>query len=447
MTVTLTEKQEEAKSTLASAARHILLYGGARSGKTWLILRAIATRALAAEHSKHAVMRAHFSHCKQSIVLDTFPKMMDQCFPGVYNYKDDYHKTDNYATFPNGSQIWFGGLDEKDRSEKLLGNEYSSMFLNEASQISWGSRNLAKTRLAEKAIAGITQKALKHKLYYDCNPPNMGHWLYRVFIQKLDPESRQALGAPDNYAAYGPMNPVDNLENLGEGFLEDLMDSPARQRARFLEGKFGSIADNALWTMEGIDKQRYIGKVDPIWHRIVVAVDPSGAGDTDNDDNDEIGIVVVALEQDGNAYVLEDLTCKAGPETWGKVATSAYERWSADVIVAEANYGGAMVEFVIKAARPGTPYKKITASRGKHVRAEPISALTEQGKVRFAGHFSLLEDELAAFTTSGYAGEGSPNRADAMIWAVSELFPGLTRKKRRTELKIEPYRQAVPGVM
>ncbi len=97
------------------------------------------------------------------------------------------------------------------------------------------------------------------------------------------------------------------------------------------------------------------------------------------------------------------------------------------MIVGEANYGGDMVRMVVHAARPRTPFKKVTASRGKVVRAEPISALYEQGKVRHVGQFAELEDELSAFSTVGYLGDRSPNRADAAIWALSELFPGVIK--------------------
>jgi phage terminase large subunit-like protein len=161
--------------------------------------------------------------------------------------------------------------------------------------------------------------------------------------------------------------------------------------------------------------------------RIVIAVDPSGADDMDNADNDEIGIVVSGLGIDGNGYVLEDLTCKCSPERWGKVATNAFDRIQADRIVAEGNFGGAMVRSVIHAARPRTPFRMVSASRAKWVRAEPVSALVESGKIRFAGIFRELEDELCGFTTNGYVGENSPNRADAMIWAMSDLFPELTK--------------------
>ena len=160
--------------------------------------------------------------------------------------------------------------------------------------------------------------------------------------------------------------------------------------------------------------------------------------DDEYSDGDAIGIVVAALGTDGNAYLLEDLTIKDSPSVWGNVVASAFDRHKADCVVAEKNFGGAMVEHVIQTARPNTFYKSVTASRGKVVRAEPISALHEKGKIRFIGEYPELEEELLSFTTTGYIGTKSPNRADALIWAMAELFPAMVRdreKKFMRELK------------
>lgn len=235
------------------------------------------------------------------------------------------------------------------------------------------------------------------------------------------------------------MNPRDNVENLSPEYLMTLETLPARMRKRFLEGNFADANPNALFPEEVIERWRHTGDTAlPDMVRIVVAVDPSGADDDDNADNDAIGIVVVGLATDGNAYVLEDCTVKAGPATWGRVATTAYERHEADCVVGEINFGGAMVKQTILVARPRTPFKTVTASRGKVQRAEPFSALYESGKVRHAGQFVDLEEELGGFSTHGYTGTGSPNRADALIWALAELFPGLVKSK--TEKKAEPAR-------
>ena len=421
----LTEKQDEANQVLASGATHVMLFGGSRSGKTFLLMRAVCLRAIKASNSRHVVLRFRLGHIRGSIVQDTFPKVMRECFPQV---KYDLNKTELYARFPNGSEIWFGGLDDKDRTEKILGTEYATIYLNECSQIPWSSRNIAVTRLAQQITQKIDGKVdtLPLRMYYDENPPDKGHWTYRVFVAKQDPETKRPLAEPQDYASF-QMNPQDNAANLGDGYIKTLQGLSQRLQKRFLLGEFREMAPNALFVDEIMDRWRVIDAL-PEMLRIVVAVDPSGSDDDDNLENDEIGIVVAGLGIDGNGYVLEDLTCKAGPATWGRVATDAFERHQANTIVAEVNYGGAMVKHVIQSARPRTPFRAVTASRGKTVRAEPVSSLMETGKVRLAGYLRELEDELYGFTTHGYAGERSPNRADAMIWAISDLFPQLMQQ-------------------
>jgi phage terminase large subunit-like protein len=420
----LTPKQQEALALLGSPARHILLYGGSRSGKTFLLVRSVLVRALKASGSRHLITRFRFNHCKASIGLDTLPKVVSKCFPGL-EYRPD--RTDWYWRLPNQSEIWLGGLDDKERTEKILGQEYATVYLNECSQIPWTSRNIALTRLAqlvEQDMAG--QGPLPLRMYYDENPPSKGHWTYRLFRQLQDPDTKRMIADPKAYACM-QMNPVDNTANLPADYLKTLSELPQRLQRRFLRGEFGEAAADALWTEEMLDQWRIVDRDLPDLQRIVVAVDPSGADDDENADNDEIGIVVCGLGTDGCGYVLEDLTLKAGPARWGKVVADAYDRHAADKVVAEINFGGAMVQHVIRTARANTPFQKLTASRGKVVRAEPISSLTEHGKVRLAGYFPNLEDELVAFTTHGYMGQGSPNRADAMIWGMSALFPGLVK--------------------
>lgn len=423
----LTQKQNEAQAIMAGPATHGMLYGGSRSGKTFLHTRNTVFRALKAPDSRHAILRFRFNHLKASVILDTFPKVMKLCFPGVdYNLS----KTDWFATLPNLSQIWFGGLDDKERTEKILGQEYATMYLNECSQINKESRDMAMTRLAQLAPLADGSGCLKPRAFYDCNPTNKMHWSYRMFIQRQDPDTRQPLPHPEDYV-FCKMNPEDNAENLSSQYLDTLNALSPRLRKRFLLGEFADATPNALFTDECIDTWRVIDGTVPDMVRIVVGVDPSGAGDTDNADNDAIGIVVGGLGMDGKAYLLEDCTVKAGPKVWGTVATTAYDRHSADMVVGETNYGGAMVNFVIQTQRPRTPFKTVTATRGKHVRAEPFSALYENGKVCHIGDFPDLEEEITHFSTNGYVGSGSPNRADAWFWVLAELFPGIVKGAKK----------------
>jgi phage terminase large subunit-like protein len=292
------------------------------------------------------------------------------------------------------------------------------------------SRLAQKVELAPAIAQATGRRFLPLKAYFDCNPPSKLHWSYQLFKSGLKPGTKEALACPGDYAEM-LINPDDNRENLPDEYFGVLAGMSAAKRLRFERGEWASEVNGALWTLEdriaedgtrtaGIDSSR-IAKADlPTMQRIVVAVDPSG---TKGDDNgDDIGIVVAGKGIDGRAYVLEDATCQLSPDGWGKRAVSMYHLHKADRIIGERNYGGAMVEFVIKTADKQVPYKEVVASRGKVVRAEPIAALYEQGKVSHVGHLPDLEDQLCNFTSSGYVGENSPDRADALVWALSELM-------------------------
>lgn len=424
-------------------------YGGSRSGKTFEYIRTIVFRALAAPRSNHAVFRFRFNHCKASIIYGTFPDVLAKCFPGIGG---SLNKSDWFYEFQNGSRVWFGGLDDKERTEKILGQEHATIFLNEISQMAYGAVLMAKTRLAQKAeytIDGV-KRVLRLLMLYDMNPPPRSHWSYDYFVRKLDPDSKRPLKNAKSIDMMR-LNPRDNEENLPRGYIATLEAMPARFRARFLLGEFADALPGALWTIEMIEANRVDEAPDLV--RVVVGVDPSGADDEDNAHNDEIGTLVVGVDAKGVTYVLEDCTIKAGPGTWGANAVNAFDRHAGDRVVAEVNFGGAMVKHVIATAAKDAgmvvPFRTVIASRGKSVRAEPVSALTEQGKLKFVGTFPRLEDEMCSFTTHGFVGSNSPNRVDALVWAVSDLIPGITRrevsaaKKKETR---ERYRRAPPSI-
>lgn len=430
----LTPKQRVANQLLASAARNIMLRGGSRSGKTFILCRAIIQRAINAPGSRHAIFRFRFNHAKTSVWADTLPKVLKLCFPAL---RVRYDRTDFYIELPNGSQIWIAGLDDKERVEKILGAEYVTLYFNESSQIPWGSVEMAMSRLAQKCelapeIAAATGKThLALKAYFDCNPPSKLHWSYQLFRAKLKPGTKEALPNPDDYAEM-KVNPSDNADNLPAEYFDVLASMSAAQRLRFEAGEWASDVNGALWTLEdrqteggeipGIDRFRIDKGTLPEMQRIVIAVDPSGTkGDGGGDD---IGIVIAGKGVDGRAYVLEDATCQLSPEGWGRRVAEKAEKWAADCVVAERNFGGAMVGAVLRAAGIKTRFKEVTATRGKVIRAEPIAALYEQGKVSHVGSFPDLEDQMCNFTASGYVGDNSPDRADALVWAMTELMMG-----------------------
>lgn len=408
----LTQRQVAANRLLGDPCTHVLLRGGSRSGKTFITCRAVALRALKAAETRHAIFRFRFNHIKTSIIQDTFPKMMRLAFPDV-SY--DLNRTDWFATFPrNGSTVMFGGLDDKERTEKILGQEYATLYFNECSQIPYDSRNKAITRLAQ-------QSPLKLRAYYDCNPPPVGHWIHSMFELHRDPRTKEPLPNPDDFRSM-LMNPADNMDNLAPEYLELLRSLPAKERDRFLLGNYATAVENALWTFDSLDRARVSQLELPDMRRIVISVDPSGCSGEEDFRSDEIGLVACSVDMQGRGYVLEDRTGRYSPEGWAKEALSMFDRWGADTIVAEINFGGAMVNAMIQAARPGAPVKIVTASRGKVQRAEPVAALFELRRAFMVGHHPELEEQLCNFSTAGYQGSRSPDRADAMVWGLTELI-------------------------
>lgn len=254
-----TEKQKELARLLGSDAKEIMAYGGSRSGKTFGLVRHIIIRA-AKEKSRHLMLRQNFNHIKRSIWLDTLPKVLSLSFPDLYAKPN---RTDFYYTLANGSEIWIGGLDDKDRVEKILGNEYSTIYFNECSQIDYSSILIAKTRLAEK-------NALAKKVYYDMNPPTKRHWAYWLFEKGIDPIDEVPTLNPENYASL-LMNPKDNLENIDDDYLELLGKMPEKERNRFLLGLYNDDSDGTVYY--AFDRDKHVKSVEQKPGTIFVGMD------------------------------------------------------------------------------------------------------------------------------------------------------------------------------
>ena len=216
-----------------------------------------------------------------------------------------------------------------------------------------------------------------------------------------------------------------NRAYLSSGFLDEVQRLYAGTRLgrQELDGELLAEIDGTVWTPDMIEAAR----VDdlPEFDRIVVAVDPPVSG---HSKSDECGILVVGLVAKGpvhdwTAYVIEDATLQgASPTKWAAAAVEAMHRHGADRIVAEVNQGGDMVESVLRQIDPMIPYRALRAAKGKGLRAEPVAALYEQGRVKHVRGLAELEDQLSMMTVLGYQASGSPDRADALVWAIYELM-------------------------
>lgn len=427
--VRLTPRQREVRSHLAGDAKHGLLYGGSRSGKTFLICDMIGIRAVGAPKSRHVIFRRYSTDVKQSVGGDTLPKALGLRFPGLA-YK--HNTVDGVLRLPNGSEIWLAGLDDKKRTDKILGNEYATLYFNEASQITYDAFLTAQTRLAQN-VQTVEGKPLRLKSFVDLNPTTRAHWTYRLWQDGIDPADE--LPVDRSHYVWDQVNPLDNAANLPSDYIRSLETLPERQRKRFLLGEYVGDDDKALWRRE------MIRRVAPPWpvdfRRIVVSIDPAVSN---TPGSDETGLIVVALGSDGNAYVLEDASGRYSPDEWARKAIALFEHHNADRIVAEVNQGGDMVEATIRARAADVPYEAVRATRGKVTRAEPIQALYELGKVFHAPGMTELEDQMCSFTVDFDAKEAgwSPDRVDALVWGVTALFDKLKARRAPVEAVHEP---------
>lgn len=390
-----TKKQIQAVNLIAKNTT-TLLEGGGRSGKTIVALHTMVARALHYPGSWHLAARLRFNHARVSLWEKTLPDVLK--FHGLDKAVRPNH-THCYFEFPNKSRIWIGGLDDKDRVEKILGNEYATIFLNEASQIDYDTVETVITRL--NAPKGIPLRFL-----IDYNPPSKKHWGYKIFHERKFPDGRPV--SDDDYGVI-KMNPQDNLENISDEYVTQLKTLSGRKLQRFYHGDYGD-EEGTLWKRAWIKFKQAPIDLD----RIAVGVDPSGSKK-----GDEIGIVVAGRKGD-DFYILGDYSLHGTPAEWRDEVIAAYENNKADIVAAEKNYGGDMVESTITDfGKNSVNVKQVNATRGKVVRAEPISALYENGRVFHVKQMTSLEDELC--TTKFEDLKESPNRLDALVWAITEL--------------------------
>ncbi len=209
----------------------------------------------------------------------------------------------------------------------------------------------------------------------------------------------------------------ENEANLAPAALENLKEKYANTRLgrQELYAELLDDSEGALWNYRNLDETRVTKDEVPELRRIIVAIDPAV---TNNEGSDETGIVIAGQADNGRYYVLEDVSGKMTPDGWGRLAIDMYYKYQADRIVAEVNNGGDLVERLIRTIDNEVSYTPVNASRGKMVRAEPIAALYEQKKVSHVGMFSELEEQLCSFTVGS---KKSPDRLDALVWALTEL--------------------------
>jgi phage terminase large subunit-like protein len=308
-----------------------------------------------------------------------------------------YEPSKRRLTFPNGAVATLYNGTEPDQ---LRGPEHDAALVDE---------------LAKYQYAQDTWDNLQFGLRLSENPRSMVTTTPRPIpiIRSIVQDSGTVITRGSTF---------DNSDNLPKRFIDVIRKRYEGTRIGRQE-LFAEILDDipgALWTAAMI---RQVKDHEDLV-RVVVGVDPSGASGDPEKSNNAIGIVAVAKTVSGRFVVLEDATCSLGPTGWGRRVDETSSKYDADKVVAEGNFGGAMVESVLRTVNPSLPVKMVSASRGKVVRAEPIAALYEQGRVDHMPRLELLEDQMTHMTLDGYLGDGSPDRVDALVWALTELAFG-----------------------
>jgi len=360
-------------------------FGKTRLGAEWLAAKAVRNDGV-----------------RCAIVARTFSDVRNVCVEGVsgilgilreYDAVKDWNKSNGIITLKNGSIIQTFSADTPD---SLRGPQFHFAWTDELAawqyDDTWNQLQFG-LRLGDHTQTVITTTPRPTKL-----------------IKDLVKRESTVVTRGSTF---------DNAENLSQSALLEMQARYAGTRLGQQE-LYGAILDDnpgALWSRGLLETARV--QEPPHLTRVVVGIDPAV---TSGDESDSTGIVVAGLSPDGHYYILADYTLKASPQVWAEKAVYAFELHKADRIIAETNNGGDLVVHLLQQVKNTVPVKKVTASRGKTVRAEPIAALSEQGKLHMVGYFPELEDELCEYEPG--ISTKSPDRMDAMVWAVTELSEG-----------------------
>lgn len=388
-------------SPVLGPKRYKALYGGRGSGKSHFFAEEIVDLGVRRQGLRVVCVREVQKTLKESAKRLIEDKITAH---GVWPLFGGKPRNDHIVT-PGGGVILFQGMqDHTAESIKSL----------EGFDIAWTEEAQTLSALSLEFLRPTIRKP-GSELWFSWNPRNA-----------LDPVDEFFRGhqPPDN-AVIQKVNYSDNPFFPAELEAERLHDSKAKRDryAHIWLGEYEPMAIGAIWDRQTIHANRR--RDVPTLGRIVVGVDPAVSAEIGSDEH---GIVVCGIGEDQRGYVLDDVSMKGTPRQWAERAIAAFDRWDADAIVVERNQGGDMVKHTLQSVRPDVPVTEVVATRGKHVRAEPIAALYSMGRVSHVGTFPKLEDQMCQMTAGGYEGNGSPDRCDALVWCMAQLFPSMVVK-------------------
>ncbi len=397
------------------------------SGKSHFFAESAVEHCVMVSGARVVCVREVQKSLKESVKLLIEDKIKSFGLQGSFTILNDHIVT------PGGGIIVFNGMaDHTAESIKSL-EGFDIAYVEEAQTLT--ERSLELLRPTIRGSDRMKALGRKSEIWFSWNPKNENDAVDRFLRGAVVPSDSIVINS--NYSD-NPWFP----EELKQEREFDEINSPGRYGHVWL-GEYEPQAVGAIWTRDVIQRNRR--QEAPRLGRILVGVDPCISS---KPGSDETGIIVGAMGHDKRGYVLADFSTYGTPRQWAEKAVAAYDLYDADAIVAEVNQGGEMVENTIHSIRPGIKVIPVRATRGKHVRAEPISALYSLDRISHVGEFPKLEMQLCLFTADGYCGNDSADRADAMIWIFHELFPKMTKgekvKKRpmvtRVNNKYSPHR-------
>jgi len=383
---------------LLEPARYKGAFGGRGSGKSYFFAECAVEYCLLNPSSRIVCIREVQKSLKESVKRLIEDKIKYYDLTSCFEIQSDCIKT------PGGGIILFQGMQDHSADSIKSLEGFRVAYVEEAQTLTERSLEMLRPTMRSGS-----------EIWFSWNPRNATDPV-DLFLRGETPHPRSIV-VKANYCD-NPFLP----EELEEERAHDEKTNPVRY-PHIWRGEYEPQAIGAIWSREVLHRNRR-DEIPPL-KRVLIGVDPPI---TSNPHSDEAGIIVGGLGEDDRGYIIGDYSKQGTPKEWASAAVAAYDLHEADGIVIEVNQGGDMVKHTIHSIRPNIRVIEVRASKGKHVRAEPISALYELNKISHIGTYPKLEGQMVLTTSAGYEGDGSPDRLDALVWLLTELFPRIIRK-------------------
>lgn len=400
--ITIHKKYQPLLTELIS--RYFLVLGGRGSGKSYSVATILVT--LLCEPGQRILYTRYTMTSADISIIPEFREKIEMLgLSSVFEIRQ--REIINTQT---GSSILFSGIKESsgNQTAKLKSlTGITAWVLEEAEE-------LDEEEIFDKIDMSVRALTAKNRIILILNPSWKTHWIYRRFYEPY--------ALPEEYnGVVGPVCHIhttyeDNIKNLPADILQIIEGRKRNNPQKYLHidrGHWATEITGALWRYDTIAAARV--QASPDLRRIVVAVDPAV---TASAASDETGIIVGGIDHNDHIYILADKSLIGTPLEWARTVVAAYKDYGADRVIAEVNQGGDLVEANIRMVDKTIPYKAVRATRGKRIRAEPVAALYEQGRVHHVGRLPLLEDQLCTWSPLS---DDSPDRLDALVWLCTEL--------------------------